>query len=634
MKSFLDRFRRKEGDEEPSAAPAPPVSSAPKSPKPGDPDFDKHNQTLDIEEAEDVSGFNPDLVDSSAARRASAGGNGAAESSADDDLVLELGDFLHRIPHQLLKGGAHDTQLPLHFDLGEVADRVARGETTIPLTELYRRVPQIFQNEILPSDNVDIRFPWQKVIQMINASAAASHGAAAGVTESLAHRLRSRRGVARNIGNGQPADARATSGAKQPAAKQVSWFKRPGATDSPLGPKPAGAPLVPASPTPAGLQTTLPARAPEARVAASMPAAKHSEPVPATSKPLAAGLPKEVDLTIPPIVDDPRLSREEILRAREAAVLQLARVRGEYERQIALLHQERKTAFDHRDRAVCELEFQRKEIEEKLDQLEFDKSLVSKASEKTTRERELFQEEINVLKRERELLVAEVESLKEAKSLPPAAPAVLTEGVADGQEADIESYRQRIKVLLQERDSAVKEREDLARKLSEVPVEGAAKSPDKTQKITLAAGIAERDRKISVAEQRAKALEEQNAALLKEKIEALAAIEELKKAPATSETGKTENGASVGVLRTENERLSNERNAAHAEAEKLRAEVEAIKEHRRREQEKPAEEGTRPARAGSAGVEKGTGRAPHPGRSASDRIGRRAKGMRPAQDGS
>src|SRR5471030_1868675 len=71
-----------------------------------------------------------------------------AQPSADE-VRLELGDFLHRIPAQLLLPGPHDLKTELRFEINDLSQRIAKGNTTINLAEIYRRVPQIFRAEVL-----------------------------------------------------------------------------------------------------------------------------------------------------------------------------------------------------------------------------------------------------------------------------------------------------------------------------------------------------------------------------------------------------------------------------------------------------------------------------------------------------
>src|SRR5688572_27245589 len=114
----------------------------------------------------------------------------------------------------------------------------------IPLSLVQKRVPQIFKDEATELEKVEIRFPWQKVLKLIQDSEPGSPEESGAAAESLALKLKKRRSV-RNIVPGSaaaaadskskaPADS-AVPQAKGPAGKQVAWFSRPtigGAGDS------------------------------------------------------------------------------------------------------------------------------------------------------------------------------------------------------------------------------------------------------------------------------------------------------------------------------------------------------------------------------------------------------------------
>jgi hypothetical protein len=112
----------------------------------------------------------------------------ARETAASDPaaLVLEVNDFLARIPPHLLKTGEFDSHRPLRFDVGEVAGRLNRGISTIPLGVLLEAAPEIFSDEALAQADLEIRFPWQRVLALINESAAAAKDG----EKTLAQRLR------------------------------------------------------------------------------------------------------------------------------------------------------------------------------------------------------------------------------------------------------------------------------------------------------------------------------------------------------------------------------------------------------------------------------------------------------------
>ena len=164
--SFLDRFRRKPKSEEPAS---PPESRLPAADA-NVPKQDKHP----------------------AANKPAPGAPGASKGPPPaDELRLELGDFLHRIPAQMLLPGPHDLKTELRFDIHDLSQRIARGNTSIALAEIYRRVPHIFRAEVLETDNVEVRFPWQKLAKLVGKTKPVGEGAPVeGGDEALAERLR------------------------------------------------------------------------------------------------------------------------------------------------------------------------------------------------------------------------------------------------------------------------------------------------------------------------------------------------------------------------------------------------------------------------------------------------------------
>ena len=97
-------------------------------------------------------------------------------------LTLTLGDFLDRIPAALLEEGEHDRSIPLAFDLGYLSERIWRGDTQIPVTEVFQRVPNVFRANVMRDADDLIRFPWKKVLALISEARVA--GTATGLTSS------------------------------------------------------------------------------------------------------------------------------------------------------------------------------------------------------------------------------------------------------------------------------------------------------------------------------------------------------------------------------------------------------------------------------------------------------------------
>ncbi|MEY5027006.1 MAG: hypothetical protein RLZZ244_2534, partial [Verrucomicrobiota bacterium] len=90
-------------------------------------------------------------------------------ASAADTLSLELGDFLHRIPRGFLSEEApHDTTIPLVFGRDDMEARINRGETTIPISILYKQAPSIFKDASAAESSTPVRLPWQKVVRLLS----------------------------------------------------------------------------------------------------------------------------------------------------------------------------------------------------------------------------------------------------------------------------------------------------------------------------------------------------------------------------------------------------------------------------------------------------------------------------------
>ena len=342
---------------------------------------------MQIAAAAVAAGYNPDFKAPMKKDAPSTPGSIAAPTLAGftgprHEISLELGDFLQRIPAQLLGDQKPDPATPLSFEVGDLADRIARGQTTIPVSEIYRRVPGIFRSEILPTDNTDVRFPWQKVMKMLVAhrneqGGAGSAGLTAAAADSLSEKLRSRRAV-RNIIPGSPADTQSAA----PAAP----------------PPPAAAPMP---------------------------------------------KPPEINIPAPNPEEDERMSKEDALKARDILRGIVARLKGEYERQLAAGEQQRKALLDEREKIVVELVRAKKESDDKSEQVEFEKSVAAKSSDnlaKVQQERDAFKLDLSNLK---------VELSK------------------SGQQND-----QRIKDLVTERDALAQQQANLSKQITEFQKRG------------------------------------------------------------------------------------------------------------------------------------------------------------------
>ena len=159
---------------------------------------------------------------------------------ATEMCTLRLGDFLDRIPPELLDAGTPDRALPMPFDLAVLSERIGRGDTTIRLAEVYRRMPDVFRTNAVIGQDRTIPFPWKKVLAMMQEAqaGAAEEGISRAGVEALALKFKARK--LRVPGKVAPvpavagdcAKADAVGRAETPAFAPLSLVK----TDAPGGP--------------------------------------------------------------------------------------------------------------------------------------------------------------------------------------------------------------------------------------------------------------------------------------------------------------------------------------------------------------------------------------------------------------
>ena len=115
-----------------------------------------------------ASGATPAEASSPEAEGSAVGsGQKPAEQGSSQKIVLELGDLLNRIPAHLLKEGAHDASQRIFFKMSDLSSNLAEGKATIPLSSIASRCPEIFRKEIGPEDDVEIFFPWSKLLERV-----------------------------------------------------------------------------------------------------------------------------------------------------------------------------------------------------------------------------------------------------------------------------------------------------------------------------------------------------------------------------------------------------------------------------------------------------------------------------------
>ncbi len=120
------------------------------------------------------------------------------ETEASQKIAMELGDFIRRIPPDLLAPGPHDLKQRVWFKISDLSANVEQGKPTIPLSQLAGMFPELFAQEITPERDAEIYFPWNKLVAQMRA--ARSNPGSAEVFSSIvakAAQVRSQRAINR-----------------------------------------------------------------------------------------------------------------------------------------------------------------------------------------------------------------------------------------------------------------------------------------------------------------------------------------------------------------------------------------------------------------------------------------------------
>ena len=408
---FLDRFKRKP----PTEPPLPEQHKAPEQKKP----------------PESASGNKAEAKAAPGSALSSPSGH-KKPGTSDNDLRLELGDFLHRIPAHLLLPGPHDLKSELRFDIADLSARISKGQTTISLAEIYRRVPTIFRGEILDSDNIEVRFPWQKLAKLVNLGKPEGQPAdTAPPAPALAEKLRAKK----------PANQAKKNAAlsEDQASATLPWRS---ATNKPAsGPNKSDSAATPAHAPSSGKKS--------ADMSALPPPPASVQPVTLklqTASPAAEAGPNAE----PAKASDPNLPRPtpEDLKIVDLPVdiqRRFALLKGEYERQLIEANTNKKSIAEARDRANSEVERLKKELDRNL-------NLLAKEQTSSTLGHEVVQRH----QIEREELQAQIDALKAQLS------------GTDGASAENAQSDEQVAALALERDTLLEQKAYLTKQLAEL----------------------------------------------------------------------------------------------------------------------------------------------------------------------
>jgi len=261
----------------------------------------------------------------------------------DRELRLKFSDFVPLLPESLLNVEAAGHDADLIFDLAVVVDLVTNGCSRVPIAWVRQRVPFFFREAVQQDGFACVLFPWQKVRRLIRA--ALHPNAQIDTTEC--------RGLT-------PAGAKYLASNYQ--FQRASARHRPAQCDD----------------VPSGESSEQSATVEE------RPADLSSPPCPAPS-PVNTALQVIEGQTV---TQDADLPAAELLRQRDLARHELARVKGEAERRVATVRAELKTMTDERDDALAALAIFEEYESNQIAQLEFENAVQKKSLERALAELE------------------------------------------------------------------------------------------------------------------------------------------------------------------------------------------------------------------------------------------------------
>lgn len=82
-------------------------------------------------------------------------------------ISVRIGEFLQRIPQNLLNDGPFDSDREVQLNVWELLVDITNRKPSVSLSAIARSCPEIFLSEITPEQDAEIYFPWHSVVDQI-----------------------------------------------------------------------------------------------------------------------------------------------------------------------------------------------------------------------------------------------------------------------------------------------------------------------------------------------------------------------------------------------------------------------------------------------------------------------------------
>jgi predicted regulator of Ras-like GTPase activity (Roadblock/LC7/MglB family) len=86
----------------------------------------------------------------------------------DVKVVLEVGDFVDRLPSSFLQSGPLDRQRKVEFRSSELYSDLARGRASVPASIIYKKCPDIFSRPVTAVEDIEVALPLQKLVEQMS----------------------------------------------------------------------------------------------------------------------------------------------------------------------------------------------------------------------------------------------------------------------------------------------------------------------------------------------------------------------------------------------------------------------------------------------------------------------------------